>query len=35
MNCLPEPERKDFVNALEAMVDKEKVLLYNLGEWKK
>jgi len=35
MNCLPEPERKAFVIALEAMVDKEKVLLYNLGEWKK
>jgi hypothetical protein len=35
MNCLPEPERKAFVNALEVMVDKEKVLLYNLGEWKK
>jgi hypothetical protein len=35
MNCLPDQERKAFVESLESVVDKEKVLLYNLGEWKK
>lgn len=35
IDCIPLEARKDFVSSLDAVVDHNKVLLYNLGEWKK
>lgn len=35
LNCISDEQKKEFVTSLETNIDPNKVLVYNLGEWKK
>jgi hypothetical protein len=34
VDCIPENDRNDFLHNLEAVTDKDRVFIQNLGEWK-
>ena len=34
VDCIPENNRNDFLHNLEAVTDKDRVFIQNLGEWK-
>jgi hypothetical protein len=34
VDCIPEEDRIEFLHNLEAVTDKDRVFIQNLGEWK-